>query len=192
MEPRLTVPTASLVISTAGSGFFIGGAGINPWLQSVGSNSPWNNVSADQLRGIEFVLPIGMVVRNITIQNQGLVVGSSVIAAIYDATGNLLIDSGKFNGNSAAVQTLALGTPVTLPAGVYRHIWAQHLGSGTLTSQSAFSVSCLANAAAGLLNSAAVRAFTAANVYSGTAMPSTLGALTKFGIGNIPTVLYEP
>lgn len=175
------------ILSTAGSGFFFGG-----WLFPGPSSTSvsWNNVLNDQLRGLEFILPIGFVVRKACIKNLAAgPAGAKVICGIYDAFGNLQIDTGQFDGTiTASVQSLTLASPVTLFGGfVYRYVWAIHANNSTCTSDGAFAANDPA------LNQNSSRIFTAANAYSGTAMPATLGALTVLtGVTSIPVCLFEP
>lgn len=173
-------------LSTAGSGYMYGGWALTPGISSGTVN--WNQLNNDVLRGCEFVLPFPVTIRKATIQNAVASTAGVVACGIYDANGNLLIDTGQFSATITTVQTLTLASPVTLPIGVYRYCWVSH---------NALSISTFTSTISGQLDyrrmiQNATRVFTAANLYGGSVMPATLGALTSLALNFIPMCLFEP
>ena len=117
-------------------------------------------------------------------------------AGIYNASGQLLVDTGSFNLNpgSTGVFTRAAavfntGGGITLPAGTYFYAWAM-----TVTATVALTgMAGPGTSQAGLVNAVTVQMGLsgAGNVLSGGALPATLGTLTGGDI-SVPCAFFCP
>lgn len=193
------VVKATAVNAPLTSAYFVGGSFGYP-VGVTGNFPALYNGSDKTIYGVEFVLPFGITVANITACFAGTQSGSSVICGIYNLSGNLLIDSGKFNGNTQITQSLAI-TPVTLAAGTYRFVWCTNSGTSANTPQRSFLLDEFTGndnpgpvtTQTSVFNKNRTRYFSAANAYSGSALPSTLGALTKLFLAAayVPMFLFE-
>lgn len=140
----------------------------------------------------KFVCRKTIVIRKIVFMNGSTVTASATANfGIYDASGNLLIDSGVFS-TSTVSQTLSntLTTPVTLYANT-TYWFAQACTNGTNTA-AGNGPATMSNAVVPVTrNKNVVRQGLAANAYSAGALPPTLGVVTGFVNRNPVAVLFE-
>lgn len=130
----------------------------------------------DEVRVRQFILQSSFKVGHITSQlGAGASSGRTFNFGVYDSSGNLLIDSGAFDGSSTAVQTLSI-TPVTLSAGTY--YFAQTANNYNIQVMGIGGNAPNLIEANAIYNANATRYAIAANSASGGALPSTLGTLT--------------
>jgi hypothetical protein len=164
--------------STSGQGGFFG-PGLSGW-------GGWNfntNVSlvnvTNEVRVCQFLLPYSITIRKISVYHSGGLVGNHAFFGIYNASGNLLVDSGQLTSvSSPAIISVTLGAAVVLSPGTY--YLAQ---SSDTTSQWQTLGLNTTGFAVDLFNNNANRAGVAANGTSGTALPATLGAITPANDG---------
>ncbi len=135
--------------------------------------------TADEVRVRQFTLLSSFTVGHITtVLGSGSFSGTTFNFGIYDASGNLLLDSGPFNGyytQDGVVQTLSISS-VALSAGTY--YFAQ---TASETDIQPFGVGGgSSNILAGdeIANANGCRFAIATNAASGGALPATLGALS--------------
>lgn len=144
--------------------------------------------ASTQVRVAQFVLPISITVRKITISVTGAgAAASTITVGIYSADGNTkLLDSGTFNGASVTIQTNTI-TAVTFNPGTY------FLAQTVVTSAAIPLASSLANTSMQtIINANVVRIGNAANVASaGGVLPATLGVITSTAI-NTTLAMFEP
>ncbi len=186
---------AQASFSTAGQGGFWGpGLAENVHGWSDGITDTNIVVTGNEVRVRQFILQSSFTIRHVTTElAAGAFSGTTFNFGIYSAAGNLLLDSGAFDGSYAAegtVQTASV-TCVTLAPGTY--YYAQTASSyvvepiGLVGNGSLITVDAIANANGS-------RFAVAANTASGGALPSTLGALGAEGTGPTGTGLafFEP
>jgi hypothetical protein len=127
--------------------------------------------TANQLRVVEFVLPltitVGKVVSNITT----LSAGQTLYAGVYDLSGNKLLEAALSCGTANGV-SVTLGTAVALQPGTYFYAVS---ASDTTCAGSAISMS---GGWQNMMTKNTARMGTAANSVSGGVMPATLGTVT--------------
>lgn len=170
-------------IGTADKGYFI-----STDLRLNAMTTAANTLStANQVRACQFKLDDYYTISKITITVSAAgAAGATVSAGIYDASGNLLIDSGAFDGTSATTQTKSI-TPVTLPPGVYYFAQSQSTIT-TLTAQSIVQPAALIT----MMNNQTIKKCgTCANAVVSGAMPPTLGTITATNY-NMLLAVFEP
>jgi hypothetical protein len=150
--------------------------------------------TSNEVRVRQFILQSSFTISRIT-----TVLGDGPYSAtfnfgIYSASGNLLLDSGAFNGSYSAigtVQTLTI-TSVTLAAGTY--FYAQTASSSSVSPLGVGSFASQLIVADSIANATTPRFAIAANAASGGALPSTLGTLTTEGSNAAGTgiAFFEP
>ena len=177
--PRLAGVVAT--VDTADQGYFFGGVVHWPTALTVGLAVGVN----DQIRTIQFVLPFRAVVRRIALEISTLSVGDNLGVGLYDASGNLILESGAISTTTTGVKTASI-TAVTLEPGVYFH--AETADNTTVQIRKVSISSNVRN----LLNAYATdKCGIAANTSTAGVLPATLGAITA--TTNVPSlVLYEP
>lgn len=168
--------------STSGQGGFWGPGLCENMHQWVDDIVPQTTIvtTSDEVRVRQFILQSSFTIGRITSQvGAGAFAGRTFNFGVYSASGNLLLDSGPFDGSITTVQTLSI-TPVTLPAGTY--YFAQS------ASHWAISVMGVAGSAPNLVvadaiaNATTPRIAIAANSASSGVLPSTLGGPTAENI----------
>lgn len=191
--------------TTAGGAFFIG-PGLNGTMDSIPNANNTLTFVANTVYVTQFVLQSAYTIRKVSFTYGAVGVnntGINWVVGIYDSTGAKVLDSGAFAGvnggtyNGVNPASNTLGTPVNLTAGVYYLAWAT---SGIPSGQSSAKASVIAGAA-GVDSTAIIganlnvtRIGTAANVMSGSVLPSTLGALTPWGVATVahaPAAAFE-
>jgi len=189
-----TISTAGIVSpapagSTAGDGAYMFSMDLD--VNSVGgTDTIIAPTGSNQLCVFQFVCKKTITIRKVVFKS-GTVVTASATASfgIYDANGNLLLDSGTFS-TAVASTTLSntLGSPVTLYAGrVY--FFAQTCTNASNTSAANIVVN---NQGIVLLQKNIVgRWGLATNTYSGGALPVTLGTLSTNGSRTPIAILFE-
>lgn len=187
--------SAQASFSTAGQGGF--------WGPGLCENMHgWSNgitdipivTTANEVRVRQFILQSSFTIGHISIYlGDGAYSGTTFNFGIYSASGNLLLDSGAFNGAYAVegtVQTLSI-TSVTLTPGTY--YFAQTASSYVVEPLGVSGTASLISANA-IANATTPRFAIAANTASGGALPSTLGTLTAEGSNPAGTAIpfFEP
>jgi hypothetical protein len=124
--------------------------------------------------------------------------GQNFSFGIYNASGNLVVDSGAFIcvSNLPAADTVLTNTfvPVTLGPGTYYFVqstWTLHNLTCSVNALGATN-----NITAQVYNANALRTVVATNTYNGTSLPATLGTLTGvlggIGLVNCAAPFWEP
>jgi hypothetical protein len=171
--------SAQASFSTVGGGGFWGPGlceNAHEWMGEV--TAATISANSNEVRVRQFILQSSFTIGHITtILSNGSFSGTTFNFGIYSASGNLLLDSGPFNGDyteDGLVQTLSI-TSVTLSPGTYYYAQtASESGiqpTGLVGNSSISVIDAIANATTS-------RFAVAANAASGGALPSTLGALT--------------
>jgi len=191
-----TAPTinTSGVISQAGTGVNAGDGGcmwpLDVDISSIGGTATIIcPTGANQVIVWQFVCQRTITIRKVTFLNGTTVVSSTTASfGIYDANGNLLLDSGTFS-TAVASQTLVntLGSPVTLYAGEL-YYFAQSATNTTVTSATNVVYNSSANT---MFIKNVLRHGVATNSVSSGAMPVTLGAISTNGVRTPVGVLFE-
>jgi hypothetical protein len=168
-----TWAAAGASFSTSGQGGFFG-PGLFGWAGwNFNTNVSLVNVT-NEVRVCQFILTVTITIRKISVYHSGGLVSNHAFFGIYDASGNLLVDSGKLTSvSSPAIISVTLGAAVILSPGTY--YLAQ---SSDTTSQWQTLGLNTTGFAIDLFNNNANRAGVAANGTSGNALPSTLGSIT--------------
>lgn len=171
-------PTTSAVsFGTAGQGGFWG-PGITSHPHSFVSDVSGSSAivtTNNEVRVRQFILETAWTIRNVTSQaSSGAAAARTWNIGIYDASKNLLLDSGAFDGSILTVQTKTPAA-VILPPGTYYYaqtcstsalqLWALGNGAQLVTLDNMF-------------NAAAPRVAIAANPCVAGVLPATLGVLT--------------
>ena len=155
----------------SGAGYFIGG--VNGFQLIAAGGAETVSASANKVSGIMFVLPAPITIRKVTIVVTADAANSKAGFGIYSENGSTLLLDAEFSTAATGTLTTTLGSPVTLPAGVY--LFAFGCSSASVQCDS------LTIPSIALLNTNATRGFTAANAYSSTTgLPSSLGALSVY------------
>jgi hypothetical protein len=149
--------------------------------------------NANEVRVRKFTLQSSVTIGHVTTILENGAYSTTFNFGIYDSSGNLLLDSGSFNGSplvQGTVQTLSV-TSVTLAAGTY--FFAQTASYSTIQAVGLSGSGSLI-AAEAIANAVTTRFAIAANAASGGALPSTLGTLTAEGSSTVgsATPLFEP
>jgi hypothetical protein len=174
--------SAQASFSTVGGGGFWGPGladNMHGWSASI---SPETTIvtTGNEVRVRQFILQSSFTIGHITTSvGSGSGGASTFNFGIYDASGNLLLDSGAFNGaNSVAgtVQTNSI-TSVTLAPGTY--FFAQTASIYTVSPLGVAEFATGLIAADAIANATTARYAIAANPASGGSLPSTLGTLTS-------------
>lgn len=180
-------------INSSGLGSFISN-GILNWSYSGAPAIAITGNTANQVSAVQFSLSTPFTISRCTIPEIQVSggVSSTISFAIYNAAGNLVLESTGFSASNTTTSQSQTFTPVTLPAGVYYFAWS---ASGTTTQMFGSSVADTPQ----LFGQAAVtagsywRMFIATNTYS-SGFPSTLGspsANLNSESAVIPFVLWE-
>ncbi len=175
-----------------GNGGYILGPGIiNP--QSSFASQAVAGGNANTVSVFLFVLSHTQTIGHCTVDFSGGTNGKKFSTAIYDISGNRLIDGGVFTLSGGSGLFTNSFTQVTLRPGSYYYAVAQDTAAGVTV----FGLGALSSGNWQLMNKLAtiVRVGTAANSASGwttTAMPSTLGAITADTTKALPIVMWEP
>jgi hypothetical protein len=189
-------PRPRVGFDTPGQAFFVS-TGMQFVPSNVSSASP-TALQAYDVAVFGFMLPYAIVINHVSIQVSKPIAVSTMNAGIYDASGNLLIDSGTFDTstNSPQYKINAIAAPVTLTPGFYYFAYSVSNTSvklatlapqdGTSTAANAFSLSSF--------NTTGVqpRYGIATNVVSNGALPATLGPIINNENQIIPIVVFEP
>jgi len=151
------------------------------------------STTANEVRVRQFTLQSSVTIGHITTMLENGAYSTTFNFGIYDSSGNLLLDSGPFNGSpllQGMVQTASV-TSITLSAGTY--FFAQSADYGTIQTVGLSGNGSLP-AAQAIANAVTTRFAIAANAASGGALPSTLGTLTAEGSNAVgsATPLFEP
>lgn len=178
---------------TAAVGGFWGGVTGEP-AGAVATTGP-QTASANRVYFKQFTLLCRVSVKKVSINVTASVASTHVSVGIYDAGGNLLVDSGQFDCSSNGVKTNTLGASVVLPPGVYYFAWSCDSTSSSL--QVPYFTGLISQAALGaardILNATAVRTGKGSNTVSSGAMPSALGTLsTASGEVDVQCAFFEP
>ena len=181
MANQLTRYATVATVDTADQGYFFGGVVHWPTASSAGTVVGVNN----QIRLIQFVLPFRAVVRRLALEISTLSVGGNLGVGLYDAGGNLILESGAISTTTTGIKTASI-TAVTLEPGVYFHV---ETADNTTVQVRKVGLSAQVR---NLLNANAVeKSGLAANTSTAGVLPATLGAIIV--TTNTPTmVLYEP
>jgi|SRR5579872_1915917 len=163
-------------LGNPGFGYFMGTGIVEDVIPvlSVCSTSETIITTPDEVRVQQFVLESTWVISAVGVTITGTDASQTCTFGIYSAAGNKLVDSGAFSAVSMGYLENTLGSPVTLPPGVY--YFAQSAtgsnprvpGIGTNIQSSLI----------GMLNGTNTYNGIAANSASGGVLPSTLGVLT--------------
>lgn len=167
--------TQGTTFGTSGQGFFAA-SGMTDLssLFMYTFTAPITNTTANVLVVNQFVLQSSWTLSKVSyIFTTTSGAGSGVNFGIYNAAGVKVIDSGQFDGTSAAVQTLTF-TPVTLLPGTYYFACS----ATDSTMRGVMMQTSNPTALLGTLCTSAPYIASAANPTSAGVMPATLGALT--------------
>jgi hypothetical protein len=181
------VSVATAKFSSAGQGYFWGGIGSDMPITALNSSAQAIVASNNQIAVWQFIIPFSITVRNVAMRIVTANSGKLCACAVYDLSGNRLIDSGNFSQTTGST-TLnnALGTPITLNPGAYYFAFSQ---DSTVASVAA-SVS-IGTTVGMFAKSLTTRIATAANSWSNsTGFPSTLGALSSATGAVIPIAFF--
>jgi len=74
--------------------------------------------NANEVLAFQFELNYSTAVGHVGSLQSGTMLGARFNCGLYDVNGNLLVDSGAFDGLSSSYQCHAMTTPVPLPAGI--------------------------------------------------------------------------
>jgi hypothetical protein len=174
------------VLTSAGAGYFYGF-----WVHMPLFISGLVETGGGSTNGVDvaqFVLPFAITVNNVGMDISATSSGATVNIGIYSAAGAKLIDSGTFSATAGGVKLNTLGTPVTLPPGVYYLAWSTSNATAVMYCYSV-SAQPVNNILTGI--SGATYFASAANATSAGVMPSTLGTLTTLSTGAyIPLTVF--
>lgn len=168
------------VISQSGKGGFFGGG-----LGFFSTNTTdVMSGSANQVRAVQFVLPIQATISKVSVNVTTLAAASVGDVGLYDLNGNrLAFTNGGIDTTGTGVKTVNLsGGAVTLAPGVYYYAYCNSSSTPVCT---AFATATIGSPL--LLN----RHGNAANAASSGVLPATLGAITNVGI-NVIAGWFEP
>jgi hypothetical protein len=152
--------------------------------------SPGINANAVQV--CEFTLTRAVTINKISYYVNASSASDKWGFGIYSSAGNLLVNSGIIaptTGTAAA--SVTLGTPVTLPPGVY---FFAEASSGTTANNYAWLSGSTGSSQTlqAVFNLNKQRRGTAANAFSSsTGLPSTLGTIGSLTEGGFSIVLFE-
>lgn len=145
---------------------------------------------ANNVLAFKFVCRKTITIRKVVFEN-GTTVTALATAnfGIYDATGNLLLDSGAFS-TATASQTLSntLASSVTLYNNTV-YYFAQACSNSTNNALGNGPSTLSGSVVPGARNKSVVRQGIAANAYNGTALPPTLGTVTGF-VNRVPVAVF--
>ena len=182
----LNLQAALASFTTAGLGYFWGGRSFGPLTTNA---TPLTNV-ANQVRVCQLILETAFTIRKVTVRVASNTAGaSSAVVGIYTNNGNTQLLSATFDTSvsGALVQTVTLGSPVVLPAGIYVLAWSDSSTTPNLAFSNQFNA--LTNLST-VMNASVVRVGTAANAMSGNVLPATLGTITAASF-DIPGFFFE-
>lgn len=175
--------TKAYTKNSAGQEVELGGSGVTlPSLSGTSAHfmAPWGYGHADstnpetgvnQVRCCRFLIPIEITVASLHFEVTTGDSGKVVNLGIYSADGNtLLCNTGAVSITSTGAKSVTLGSPVTLPAGMYWLAWTGN--------SSALRMRGVAADATAFINAGTAQIGTAANSSSVGVFPSTLGAIT--------------
>lgn len=166
--------------------------------QSVSATGSVKGASDNLVLVMKIDIPAQCTVHKVSfVQADGNDPNENLSLALYDSSGNKILDTGVlvFDAGAGSTKTVTLSSPVVIAAGTYYFAQsAQYVGSpsnpvntytwGTTTNASL-------DKGAQLYQSTATRFATAANSRSGGVMPSTLGALTPLNTSNICAAMFS-
>lgn len=139
---------------------------------------------ANHVRCIRIHLPSSIKVASIHFNIPTGEAGKFASVGIYSEDGTTrLITSGAVSIASTGVKSVALGTPVTLAAGMYWLAWTMDSTTGRF--------SCLSLGVSGVFNGTTVQYGESPNAGSGGAVPTSLGTVAASGIGASPMVKLQ-
>ena len=173
-------PGVVATVDTAGEGGFFA-----PTNMPQTDTSTAADTGADQVRVIQFVLPIRAVVRNVVFEVVTLSAGGLASVGIYDKDSNRLLHSGAISTATTGVKSGVVSPSVTLEPGVYFLAW-------TFDNTTARFRGVLPTGFLTLLSKNATRTGFAANASVSGVLPATLGTIT-LSTGMTPAIGYfEP
>lgn len=126
--------SAGFAMTTADQGGYFPGMGNFP----VGVAGAVAVGSANEIRMAKFVLPFNLLVTQIGITVSTLSAGGTASLCVYNTSGTRQVTTGGFSTTSTGNQTLTVGTPPTLTAGIY---WLAYTIDNTVAQLEAYSVS---------------------------------------------------
>ena len=177
--------------ATVGQGGFIGAGFPFPYAYYAGTTLGGAVVgsTANQVNVYQFQLLASYTISKVSVRVVTGVAASTMNFGVYSAAGAKLLDSGAIStATSSSNQSVTLGTPVTLPPGVY--YYAQ---SCTSTASTVLSLPLgIPASTPNLMNLNAVRVGQAANVTAGGVLPATLGTISADTVfAGVAAVFFE-
>lgn len=169
--------------NSAGQEVELGGSGVTlPSLSGVTAHymAPWGyghtdvtnpEAGVNQVRCCRFLIPIEITVASLHFEVTTGDSGKVANLGIYSSDGNtLLCNTGAVSITATGAKSVTLGSPVTLPAGMYWLAWTGN--------SSALRMRGVAADATAFTNAGTAQIGTAANSSSVGVFPSTLGAIS--------------
>lgn len=178
-----TPGTGVAEIATAGEGYFWG---ISIQVEDYTAGLIVSGI--DQCRVWQFVLPFRAVVRQITSEvTTGGGGGKKYGVGLFDANGNLLLETGALDANVVAINTTAI-TAVTLEPGIY---WQGQTTDSVTTQLRELS---RGTSEVALMNDSGVIITDGTTGNAGVAgiLPATMGALATNAVRQPAAVLFLP
>jgi hypothetical protein len=179
------IPGVSLgsPLATAGQGYLLG-PGVSPW-QAMTAGTFVSNGLANNLKVTQFICPNTITINKVTVNVSTAAASNTGNVAIYDVSGNKLLDA-SFSVAATGNVTTTLGSSVTLQAGkIYQ------LATSSTSATAALNGVQQGSGFNAMLNASTVRVGYPAALLSGTTMPATIGALSA-GSFSFGCPLFEP
>ena len=172
------------IVAPAGMYFYSFGI-MNPTLPPSATN--YQSPTPNRVFAIQFYQAFSIKLLTVSIGVGTASAGDSANMALYDASGNLIVDSGPLSTTIGAGTRVTANINVSLSAGFPFFAWAITSVTPSLGAISTFGGG---GAAAGVVQDP--QSFFSSNSLAGGAMPLTLGTLTNIiGIVRVPAALWK-